>query len=128
MRGLPGLPGRGGRRALLDVALTHQVPEDQVEENRLQLVVIPPPVRHGAGTIRLPLGSTIFGQVEITLCELDRRAVLLHLEVELKHRRRPLAIAFWARVGVPGPAPAWACSHQIQAGAVPENARWTRWW
>lgn len=142
-----------GRWVQIDPAV--QVPEDRVDPTRLQLAVTPPAVRYGVGAIRLRLGSTIFGYVELTLCEVDRRAVLLGLEVEPAHRRRgagrvlvaaavaraagydwstvpvgtdPVAVAFAARTRLPGPAPPYACSHQVAAGAVSERARWTRWW
>ena len=149
------LPDRGGRWAMIDPSITGQVRDDQVDETRLQLVIIPPAVRRGIGTILLRLGSTIFGQIQLTLCELDRCAVLLGLAVEPQHRRRgagsvlvaaakargqgyrwssnpigtdPVAIAFWGRVGLVGESRPAACTHQIDAGAVPEQARWTPWW
>jgi hypothetical protein len=149
------LPDRGGRWATIDPSVTCQVREDQVDETRLQLVVIPPSVPRGTGTILLRHGSTIFGHVQLTLCELDRCAVLLGLEVEPQHRRRgagrvlvaaakargdgyrwssnpigtdPVAIAFWGRVGLLGESPSAGCTHQIDAGALPEQARWTPWW
>lgn len=85
----------------------------------------------------------------------SRRAVLLDLHVEEKHRRRgagttllaaavarapgytwsttpigpdPIAVAFAAHVPLPGSAPAFACTHQVRAGAVGDRASWTRWW
>ncbi|WP_143104795.1 GNAT family N-acetyltransferase [Amycolatopsis regifaucium] len=78
------------------------------------------------GFVQLRLGHTIFGEVGFSLCGTDRRALLVHVEVEEKHRRRgagrvlvaaavvraprcewtmfpigedPVAVAFWASVG-----------------------------
>jgi GNAT superfamily N-acetyltransferase len=141
------LPERGGRWAVIDPLITRQVREDQVEDTRLQLVVVPPVVPRGVGAILLLHGATVFGQVRLTLCELDRCAVLVGLAVDLAHRRRgagtvlvaaakargdgyrwssnpigtdPVAIAFWSRVGLLGdPQPAW-CTHQIKEDELSE--------
>ncbi|MDX3187472.1 hypothetical protein PV458_03580 [Streptomyces sp. MN03-5084-2B] len=95
--------------------------------------------------------ATIYGQVELSLCPIDRRGLLLGLRVEPRHRRRgvgrvlikaatarggefdvtanPLeergAAAFWAKVNTP-PAPASPCSHQEAAGLHVEP-RWPKW-
>ncbi|GHG30031.1 MULTISPECIES: GNAT family N-acetyltransferase [Amycolatopsis] len=112
-----------------------------MQQRRLQLVVVPPPVRAGAGQIQLRWGATIYGHVELSLCPVDRRGLLLGLHVEPRHRRRGVgrvlaraaaargggfswsanppdeadAAALWARVGAPR-APASPCSHQEAAG------------
>jgi hypothetical protein len=117
----------GGRWALIDPSVDAQVTEAQVQQRRLQLVVVPPPVRAGTGQIQLRWGATIYGQVELSLCAVDRRGLLLGLHIELRHRRRGVgrvlaraaaargvgfnwsanppeeadAAAFWARVGAP---------------------------
>jgi GNAT superfamily N-acetyltransferase len=142
------LPDRGGRWAVIDPSISRQAPEDHVDDACLQLVVVPPLVPRGVGAILLRHGATVFGQVRLTLCELDRCAVLVGLAVELAHRRRgagtvlvaaakargngyrwsstpigtdPVAIAFWGRVGLLGePRPA-GCTHQIDVGAVTEQ-------
>ncbi|WP_228694913.1 GNAT family N-acetyltransferase [Amycolatopsis japonica] len=89
------------------------------------------------------------------LCPVDRRAILVHVEVEEKHRRRgagrvlvnaavkrgaefgwsmlpigrdPVVVAFWARVGAVGPASPHPCTHQGEAKVVPAESRWTKWW
>lgn len=41
------LPDRGGRWALVDPSVTQQVREDQIDDTRLQLVVLPPQVPRG---------------------------------------------------------------------------------
>jgi GNAT superfamily N-acetyltransferase len=145
-------PGHGGRWALIDPSTAAQVTADQVQPRRLQLVVVPPAVRAGVGLIQLRWGATIYGQVELALCAVDRRGVLLGLHVEPRHRRRgvgrvlaraaaardggfswsanpphePDAAAFWAKVGAPR-APASLCSHQEAAGLTIEP-RWPKWW
>ncbi|GAB3167400.1 hypothetical protein GCM10027258_92690 [Amycolatopsis stemonae] len=140
-----------GRWALIDPSTDAQVTEDQVQPRSLQLVVVPPAVRAGIGLIQLRWGATIYGQVELSLCPVDRRGLLLGLHVEPRHRRRgvgrvlaraaaargagfswsanpaeePDVAAFWARVGAP-PAPANPCSHQEDSGLRIEP-RWPKW-
>jgi GNAT superfamily N-acetyltransferase len=96
------------------------------------------------------VGATIYGQVELSLCPVDRRGLLRGLHVEPRHRRRgvgrvlalaaaargggfswsanppdePDAAAFWARIGAPR-APAKPCSHQEAAGLHIEP-RWPK--
>jgi hypothetical protein len=85
-------PG-GGRWALIDPSATAQITEDRIQMRRLQLVVIPPTVRAATvraavGLIQLRWGATIYGQVELSLCPIDRRGLLLGLHVEPRHRLR----------------------------------------
>ncbi|MET8848485.1 hypothetical protein [Amycolatopsis sp. NPDC004625] len=80
-------PDGGGRWAPVDPSAAAQVTEDQVQPRRLQLVVVPPAVRAGTGMIQLRWGATIYGQVELSLCPIDRRGLLLGLHVEPRHRR-----------------------------------------
>lgn len=145
-------PGTGGRWALVDPSVAAQVTEEQVQPRRLQLVVLPPADRAGIGLIQLRWGATIYGQVELSLCPLDRRGLLLGIHVEPQHRRRgvgrvlaraaaargagyrwsanppdePDSAAFWARIGPPPPAPAAPCSHQ-QAAGIHIEPRWPKW-
>ncbi|MEU8416963.1 hypothetical protein AB0C24_29610 [Amycolatopsis japonica] len=85
-------------------------------------------------------------KLQLSLCAIDRRAILVHIEIEEKHRRRgagsvlvaaaaargpryqwttlpidrdPTSIAFWARTGAPGPAAPHPCTHQLEAQVVP---------
>ncbi|SDU53381.1 Acetyltransferase (GNAT) family protein [Amycolatopsis keratiniphila] len=149
------LTGVGGVWAMIDTAVERQVMESGVDEYGLRLVVLPPPVSAGIGAIQLRLGHTVFGEVSLSLCPVDRRAILCHVEVEEKHRRRgagrvlvhaamqraakfqwsmlpigrdPVAVAFWARVGAVGPASPHPCTHQVDAKVVPAESRWTKWW
>ncbi|MFI9452578.1 GNAT family N-acetyltransferase [Amycolatopsis sp. NPDC052450] len=149
------LTGDGGIWAVIDTAVERQVIETDVDEYGLRLVVLPPPVSAGIGVIQLRLGHTVFGEVHLSLCPVDRRAILCHVEVEEKHRRRgagrvlvnaalkrgtkfswtmlpikrdPVAVAFWARVGAVGTASLHPCTHQLKQGVVSAESRWTKWW
>ncbi|MEV5721732.1 GNAT family N-acetyltransferase [Amycolatopsis mediterranei] len=42
----------------------------------------------GPGLIQFRWGATIAGQVELSLCPVERRGLLLGLHLEPKHRRR----------------------------------------
>ena len=147
------LPDRGGRWALINPAVSNQVLEDNVTEAWLQLVVCPPPVPAGVGMIQLRWGTTIYGQIALSLCRIERRGLVLSLEVEPRHRRRgvgqllvaaartrgagydwssnsigtdPIVVAFWARIGAPR-VPAQPCSHQAAASVITDH-NWDRWW
>lgn len=148
------LPSRAGRWALIDPAITAQVPESEVETAKLLLVVLPPSERAGVGTIQLRWGTTVYGQIQLSLCLVDRAALLVGVHVEQQHRRRgvgtvlvaaararghsyrwsanppatrdPITDAFWARLGAP-PSPARPCSHQ-QAAGINLQPRWPRWY
>ncbi|WP_410663463.1 hypothetical protein [Amycolatopsis sp. lyj-84] len=149
------LPGRGGVWALVDPSPSRHVSEDQVDEYGLHLVLRRPPTPAGIGSIQLRLGCTTFGEVQLSLCSIDRRAILVHVDIEEKHRRRgagsvlvaaaaargsryewttlpidrdPTSVAFWARTGAPGPAAPRPCTHQLEAKVVPAAARWSKWW
>ncbi|HET6288799.1 MAG TPA: GNAT family N-acetyltransferase [Amycolatopsis sp.] len=133
---------------MIDPAVERQVPEDSVDEYGLRLVVVPPPTPAGIGAVRLCLGHKILGEIRMSLCATDRRAVLVHLHIDEECRRRgagrvlvaaaeargidfnwtmvpierdPVSIAFWARLGTFGSASASPrpCSHQIEAGVIP---------
>ncbi|MEQ0560985.1 hypothetical protein ABJI51_18020 [Amycolatopsis sp. NEAU-NG30] len=47
---------------------------------------MPSAVRAGVGLIELRWGATIYGQVELSLCPVDRCGLLLGLHVEPRHR------------------------------------------
>ncbi|ANN21085.1 hypothetical protein SD37_39555 [Amycolatopsis orientalis] len=149
------LPSRGGLWARIDPRPARHVTEDQVDEYGLRLVLLRPLTPAGIGSIQLRLGHTTFGEVQLSLCSIDRRAILVHVDIEEKHRRRgagsvlvaaaaargpryqwttlpidrdPTSIAFWARTGAPGPAAPHPCTHQLEAKVVPADARWAKWW
>ncbi|MGY6658696.1 hypothetical protein ACXIZN_41710 [Amycolatopsis sp. TRM77291] len=149
------LPGRAGTWAMIDPAPARHVTEDQADEYGLRLVLLRPATAAGIGAIQLRLGHTVFGEIRFSLCGIDRRAVLIHVEVEEKHRRRgagrvlvaaaaaraprydwttlpighdPITVAFWARVGAIGPPSPYPCTHQTEQGVVPGESRWTKWW
>ncbi|MEU3770795.1 GNAT family N-acetyltransferase [Amycolatopsis keratiniphila] len=149
------LPGRDGVWALIDPAPSQQATEDQVYEYGLRLVLLRPTTAAGIGAVQLRLGHTIFGEVNFSLCGTDRRAIIVHVEVEEKHRRRgagsvlvaaavaradrydwsmlpigqdPVAVAFWASIGAVGPTSPYPCTHQVDANVVPAESRWTKWW
>ncbi|AGM07085.1 hypothetical protein [Amycolatopsis keratiniphila] len=149
------LPGRDGVWALIDPALSRQITEDHVDEYGLRLVLLPPLTGAGIGAVQLRMGHTIFGEIRFSLCGIDRRAILVNVEVEEKHRRRgagsvlvaaavaraarfewtmlpigqdPVAVAFWARIGAVGPTSPYPCSHQVEQKVVPAQFQWTQWW
>ncbi|WP_037305701.1 GNAT family N-acetyltransferase [Amycolatopsis orientalis] len=141
---------------MIDPRSSRQVTEDQVDEYGLRLVLLRPPTAAGIGAIQLRLGHTAFGEIRFSLCGHDRRAILVSVGVEEKHRRRgagrvlvaaararatryhwtmlplgedPVTVAFWATVGAVGPQSPHPCTHQIEQGVVPAESRWTKkWW
>jgi GNAT superfamily N-acetyltransferase len=128
----------------IDPALQH--PADAVPRG-LALIRIPPRRPATAGRIELRLSGETFGRVEVTLCRIEKRAVLEQLLVAKQHRRRGVgrvlvaaalalgtgydwstvkpdssleARAFWARLGlVCGPAEPFYCSHMDEAAGRP---------
>ncbi|MEU3623002.1 GNAT family N-acetyltransferase [Amycolatopsis coloradensis] len=149
------LSAGSGVWAMIDPGPARQVTEDHVDEYGLRLVLLRPPTAAGIGAIQLRMGHTTFGEIRFSLCGPDRRAVLVSVEVEEKHRRRgagrilvaaararatryhwtmlplgedPVAVAFWATVGALGPHNPHPCTHQIDAQVVPAESRWTQWW
>jgi GNAT superfamily N-acetyltransferase len=128
------------RWTAIDPAL--QYPADAVPSG-LVLVRIPPRRPATPGRIELQLAGACFGAIEVTLCRIEKRAVLEQLLVTEKHRRRGVgrvlvaaalalgagydwsmvkpgssleARAFWARLGlVCGPATPFYCSHMNDA-------------
>jgi GNAT superfamily N-acetyltransferase len=116
-------PDRGGRWALIDPSTDAQVTEDQVQPRRLQLVVVPPTVRAGVGLIQLRWGATIYGQVELSLCPIDRRGLLLGLYVEPRHRRRDAGRVLVHAASERGAGFNWSANPPDEPGAA---AFWTR--
>ncbi|UMP00033.1 hypothetical protein [Amycolatopsis sp. EV170708-02-1] len=73
---------------MIDPAAAPDVTEEQADEYGLRLVLMRPVTAAGIGAIQLHLRRTIFGEIRFSLCGIDRRAILVHIEVEKKHRRR----------------------------------------
>jgi len=133
-----------GTWALIDP--TAQVPESAATGQGMELVVFPPPVRAGVGRIELRLRGHVLGDIDLTLCGVDRRGVIEHVRVDPPRRRlgysRLLvaaarargvgftwtttkvqdtfeARAFWARIGWPGVGEPFYCSHMSEAAGFP---------
>jgi hypothetical protein len=71
---------------LIDPA--HHVTIDAVDltaASGLKLVKVAPPVRYGVGRIELRIGRQVLGDIDITLCPVDRNGVIEHVRTD--HRR-----------------------------------------
>lgn len=64
--------GRRGEWTILDP--TQQHPAGAAPAVGLALVVIPPPVRAGVGQIQVRLNAQSIGDIDLSLCPVDRRA------------------------------------------------------
>ncbi|WP_246272163.1 GNAT family N-acetyltransferase [Amycolatopsis acididurans] len=136
---------RNGDWVPIDPALQH--PADTAPGKGIALVVVPPPVRAGVGHVRVHLNGTSIGDIDLSLCPVDQRAVIEQVRVDEDYRRHGFgrllvaaalaraphytwstttvtareARAFWAAVGEPTNIgePHW-CSHmRIASGGTP---------
>lgn len=137
--------GRPGAWATIDPA--RQATPDTATGDGLELVAIPPAQRAGVGQIEIHLRRAVLGDIDLSLCRVEQRAVIEHIRVDETYRRygfgRVLvaaalarapryhwssteittdhARAFWAAVAPPIALgePHW-CSHMlIAAGKTP---------
>lgn len=137
--------GRDGRWALIDP--TRQATPDTASNSGLTLVATPPPQRAGVGRIQIRLDRSVLGDIDLSLCPVEQRAVIEHVRVDEQYRRHGFgrvlvaaalaraphytwsttavtnehARAFWAAVAPPIAIgePHW-CSHmRIAAGQTP---------
>jgi hypothetical protein len=67
-------------------------PDTDLRPDQLQLVVAPPDLLAGTGMMQLWCTSTIYRQVELSLCPVDRRSLLLglHVKTPAPPPRRPV--------------------------------------
>lgn len=147
--------GVGADGSWIPVDVTRQLTEDEAAGMlALNLVTIPPTVPAGVGQIQLRSSGQLLGRVELSLCPVEQRALLLYIEVDPGYRRHsagrvlvaaarvrgegytwssapidvsPEAMAFWTRINPIGERPVHPCTHQVDAGVVDPAAQPVRW-
>lgn len=126
---------------------TCQHPADAAPDAGIALVVVPPPQRAAVGQIQARINGVTIGDIDVSLCSVEERAVIEQVRVDDGFRRygfgsllvaaalarapryawstttvtSPEARAFWAAVGEPTNIgdPQW-CSHmRVAAGGTP---------
>ncbi|GAA1995536.1 GNAT family N-acetyltransferase [Amycolatopsis minnesotensis] len=139
------------RASWVEIDVTAQHTPQTAPRTGLALIRHRPPSPAAAGRIELTLDTTVLGHIELALCRIECRGNLRALEVEPGRRRTgygtvlaaaaralapdydwsmpafaedPVARAFWAAAGVPGPSPLAPCSHMREALGMPSEA-WT---
>ncbi|HEY2041654.1 MAG TPA: GNAT family N-acetyltransferase [Jatrophihabitans sp.] len=77
-------------------------------DNPVQLTPRAPRVRGGVGRIELSVRGTVWAYVDVQLCGIERRGVLVYLAVDGPHRRRGLGRVLLDAALARGPGYTWS--------------------
>jgi GNAT superfamily N-acetyltransferase len=77
-------------------------------DNPVQLTPRAPRGRAGVGRIELSIRGTVWAYADMQLCGIERRGVLVHLAVDVPHRRRGLGRVLLDAALARGPGYTWS--------------------